>query len=178
MRLQSTYKTTVTAFTHRSVGQHEKKIKTINYVRINAFIHVTWCLTPSQPVRLYQVDSSRNDLAKLKQTPGFSEYWSKTRFKRIRSLLIQSHMRQERSDLLENQSAAAASNRRQKYFQSSINQSINILFYACSYPGDIRPIQKNYYTNLPTGLWAINLTIIMIDNISIIQNISYVVASI
>ena len=40
-------------------------------------------------------------------------------------------------------------------------KSINVLFYVCSHQGDIRQQQKQqqkYYTNLPTGLWKINLT--------------------
>ena len=43
-------------------------------------------------------------------------------------------------------------------------RSVSVLFYVCSHRGDIRP--KNYlkiilvyYTNLPKGLWTINVTI-------------------
>ena len=45
------------------------------------------------------------------------------------------------------------------------NQSINILFYVCSHQGDIRQKQKHIiiiYTNFPTGLWTIDLTMLVI----------------
>ena len=57
------------------------------------------------------------------------------------------------------------------------NKPINQSFILCLFTSRYYLLDNNtnnkilYYTNLPTGLWTINLTIIMIDNISIIQNL-------
>ena len=55
-------------------------------------------------------------------------------------------------------------------FLVCVNQSINIVFSVCSHRGDIRQKQKTktiviIYTNFATGLWTIDLAVLVITSV-------------